>query len=127
MSTPAVAPKKSPIKAVHVVPLEQPAWKRLFFTKYNEMDLGYFFLIPFLALFYGGWIMAATGHWTVSAFMWSSLVTVITAMLVATVPKERARIMRDRDYQQGSFGTMITSPDEMPAEPLSIPPTDDAR
>ena len=94
------------------------AW-RLFFTKQNEFDLGYAFVIPFLGLFFAAWVFAAQGKWTVSTAMWSALVTVITTMVVATVPKDRARIMRDRDYETGREWPSI--------DPFSTPPAEDAR
>lgn len=100
------------------------AW-RLVFTKRNEVDLGYAFLIPFLVLFYVAWIFAAVGRWTVTGQMWLSLVSVIGSMLVATVPVWRARIMRDRDYGYG-FGASSYAGDAG-AEPFSTAPTPDAR
>ena len=100
------------------------AW-RLFFTKRNELDLGYAFLLPFLGLFFYAWVRAARGEWTVSVAMWTSLVSVIGSMLVATVPLARARIMRDRDYSDGM--TMPYYSGDASSTSFSIAPADDAR
>jgi hypothetical protein len=101
------------------------AW-RLVFTKRNEVDLGYAFLIPFLGLFYAAWVLAARGRWTVTPAMWTALVSVIGSMLVATVPVWRARIMRDRDY--GMSGDLGYGSELADVEvPFSTAPTADAR
>jgi hypothetical protein len=92
---------------------------RLVFTKQNEMDLGYAFLIPFLALFFVAWVHTAKSEWTVTAPMWTALVSVIGSMLLATIPKDRARIMRDRSYDMGYSSPAV--------DPFSTPPEADAR
>ncbi|MEX2155090.1 MAG: hypothetical protein WD825_17225 [Gemmatimonadaceae bacterium] len=96
-------------------------WWRLLFTKHNELDLGYAFVIPFLVLFFVAWFMAAIDRWTVTSPMWTALCAVISSMLLATVPKDRARIMRDRDY---SFGGGFGGAGETT---FSIPASEDAR
>lgn len=98
-------------------------WHRLLFTKHNELDLGYAFVIPFLALFFVAWFMAAIDRWTVTSPMWTALCAVISSMLLATVPKDRARIMRDRDYGYGGYGGY----GDYGASAFSVPASEDAR
>lgn len=72
-------------------------WYRLFFVEHKdghiELDLGYVFLIPFLALAITGFILASMQIWAITSVMWTFLGSLIFSLLICAVPVARARIL----------------------------------
>jgi hypothetical protein len=69
--------------------------RRLFFTKSNDMDLGYAFVIPFIITALLAFWLAAYRHITVTTTMWSFLSGIIVTLLICTIPIAKARILAD--------------------------------